>query len=167
MPRQSQIQDMAEVRRWFEEGRTYQWMSDEYERKYNIKRSINSWSMLRHRMGWPTRIVRDDELIPWTVDEKHRYEPVLVALRVEARRRAGKEISPDEATSVQSLKDFLETEDRVIDYDAEKGFQFVRRLPGDEDIVRQPKKRLGEKRVSSRKTSTSRWTRYVPSDSAE
>lgn len=60
----SNIQDEAEVVRWFEEGRTYRWMTEEYERKYNLVVSPSLWGDFRRRKDLPRRIDRDDELRP-------------------------------------------------------------------------------------------------------
>lgn len=58
------IQDESEVIRWFEEGRTYQWMIEEYRRKYDIETVVSMWGNFRRRRGLDRRIVRDDDLIP-------------------------------------------------------------------------------------------------------
>ena len=45
------IQNEQEVIRWFDEGRTYQWMTDEYKRKYGIDVALSMWGNFRRRRG--------------------------------------------------------------------------------------------------------------------
>lgn len=39
----AKIVDEGEVIRWFEEGRTYKWMTEEYLRKYNLEVAPSIW----------------------------------------------------------------------------------------------------------------------------
>ncbi|GAA0967362.1 hypothetical protein [Actinocorallia libanotica] len=137
------IQDESEVIRWFEEGRTYQWMVEEYKRKYNIETVPSLWSNFRRRRGLERRIVRDDELIPWEVKEEHRWLYPIAMLRAEGRRRAGKELKENESTRLASWKKMLEEEGVVVHYDpeTEDGFFYVPRTPEDNDIIRKPKQK--------------------------
>jgi hypothetical protein len=57
----STIQDEDEVIRWFSEGRTYAWMSEEYERRYNITTAASVWADFRRRKGPSRRVVPDTE----------------------------------------------------------------------------------------------------------
>ena len=68
----STIQDEDEVIRWFSEGRTYAWMSEEYERRYNITTTASVWADFRRRKGLSRRVVPDTGLVPWHVEEVHR-----------------------------------------------------------------------------------------------
>lgn len=132
----------TEVKRWYEEGRTYAWMAEEYLRKYNLEISPSAFSNLRASQGWERRITRDDELIPWDVKPEHRWHRYVALLRVEARRRAGRELRPRDAVAVENFLAELAEVDGVIYYDPEtpEGFHVVRREPGDDDIIRRPKK---------------------------
>ncbi|USH45866.1 immunity repressor [Streptomyces phage VieEnRose] len=137
------IQNEQEVIRWFEEGRTYQWMTDEYKRKYNIDVQLSMWGNFRRRRGLDRRIVRDDELIPWHVKREHRWAYPLAMLRAEARRREGKELSEDDKARLASWSAMIEEENAVVHYDpeTEDGFFYVPREPGDTDIIRRPERK--------------------------
>ncbi|MGW3323869.1 hypothetical protein [Streptomyces virginiae] len=134
------IQDESEVIRWFEEGRTYQWMIEEYKRKYDIVTVPSMWGNFRRRRGLDRRIVRDDDLIPWFVQEEHRWAYPLAMLRAEARQRAGKTLSARDASRLASWNEMLSENDAVVHYDpdTEDGFHYIPRQPGDDDIIHRP-----------------------------
>lgn len=140
------IQDEGEVKRWFDEGRTYRWMCDEYLRKYNIEIVQSAFSNIRGRHGWSRRIARDDNLIPWAVKEIHRWRYQLAMLRVEGRLRAGFPIRDEDMVRLVPWKQDLTEGNLVVHYDAdtEEGFFYVPRRPEDTDLIRVP----------SRKTTT-------------
>ncbi|AGM12205.1 immunity repressor [Streptomyces phage Danzina] len=142
------IQDEGEVLRWFEEGRTYDWMVEEYRRKYNIETVPSLWGNFRRRRGLPRRIVRDDDLIPWLIKEEHRWLYPLAMLRVEARLRAGAKVSELELSRVTNWKQMLEEENAVVHYDpdTEDGFFYVPRQPGDDDIIHKPQRKTTPRR---------------------
>ncbi|MBO3103471.1 hypothetical protein [Cellulomonas fengjieae] len=134
------IQDEAEVIRWFEEGRTYAWMSQEYERKYNIETVPSLWGSFRRRKGLARRITRDHHVIPWPVREEHRWNYILALLRMEARRRAGATLSDADAGRLERFRVQLAESGLVVHYDAEtaEGFHCVPRRPGiDQDLIRE------------------------------
>lgn len=139
----TKIQDEAEVIRWFEEGRTYSWMVDEYRRKYNIETVPSLWGNFRRRRGLARRIVRNDDLIPWAVNEEHRWNYAVQMLRSEARRREGKELRPMEELRLEAWSRGLERDGLVVHYDpdTEEGFFYIPREPEDVDIIRYPKKK--------------------------
>jgi hypothetical protein len=133
----------AEVRGWYHQGRTYAWMAQEYNRKYELRVSPAIFSYRRSARGWERRKQkRDDELFPWAVKEEHRWHRLLLMLRLEARsRRFGtEEMKEREVRDLAAFREQLRTEDVVIHYDphTEQGFLLVPRRPGDSDIVRQP-----------------------------
>lgn len=142
------IVDESEVVRWFEEGRTYQWMIDEYKRKYNIDTVSSMWGNFRRRRGLDRRITRDDELIPWFVNLEHRWLYPLAMLRIEARRRDGKELPDSEKTRLKAWKEMLEEEGAVVHYDpdTEEGFFYVPRQEGDEDLIHNPKQKTTQRK---------------------
>lgn len=135
----SKIQDEREVIRWFEEGRTYEWMTAEYLRKYNIETVPSLWGNFRRRRGLVRRITRDDGLIPWSVDPKHRWAYPLQMLRLEARQRAGEPVREADAARHRNFIAKLRDERLVVAYDPTTGFSYVPREPSDHDIVRMPK----------------------------
>src|SRR5699024_6840968 len=85
----SKIVNDREVRNWFERGKPYSWMVEQYRSKYNIETTLSMWGNYRRRNGLPLRMERDAELIPWKVREEHRWAYALQMLRCEARRRRG------------------------------------------------------------------------------
>jgi len=139
----SKIVDESEVRHWFEEGRTYRWMCDEYLRKYYIETVPSMFGNLRRRRGWARRITRDDDLIPWLVSEKHRWRYPLAMLRVEARRRAGREIRDVDLARLAPWKEGLTDGGLVVHYDpaTEEGFFYVPARPEDADLIRMPRRK--------------------------
>ncbi|MEU9126569.1 hypothetical protein AB0D08_00375 [Kitasatospora sp. NPDC048540] len=141
----SKIVDETEVLRWFEEGRTYSWMVEEYRRKYNIETVPSMWGNFRRRRGLDRRLTRDEELIPWAVKAEHRWSFPVIMLRAEARRREGKELTEADAVRLASWLQMLDEENAVVYYDpdTEEGFHYVHREPSDRDIVRQPATKTG------------------------
>ena len=139
---------MAEAIRWLEGGKTYQWCVEEYRRKYGIDTSISMWAALRRRNGIDNRIVRDEALIPWAVEPQHRHSHAVSMLRAEARKRAGKELTPVTADMLKVWLAGLERDNAVVHYDptTEEGWWYVERRAGvDNDLIREPERRTGRK----------------------
>jgi hypothetical protein len=136
----SKIVNESEVIRWFEEGRTYQWMIDEYKRKYQIDTVASMWGNFRRRRGLDPRIVRDTELIPWDIKAEHRWKYPLAMLRLEARVRAGAKLTKDEQARLASWREMLAEEKAVVHYDpeTEDGFFYVPRQEGDDEFIHPP-----------------------------
>jgi hypothetical protein len=142
------IQDEGEVVRWFEEGRTYAWMVEEYRRKYNIETVPSMWGNFRQRKGLDRRITRDDELIPWFVKEEHRWLYPLAMLRVEARRRDGRTLTENDRSRLASWRQMLAEGDAVVHYDpdTEEGFFYIPRQEGDDDLIHKPERKTTTRR---------------------
>lgn len=137
----SKIQDEGEVKRWIEEGKTYAWMVEEYERKYHLQVGQSMFGNFRARRGLERRTVRDDDLIPWEVKREHRYAWPINMLRMEARRRAGHELTGEQAKQVDGWLRGLERDGCVLHYDpdTEQGWWYVPRREGvDKDLIREP-----------------------------
>lgn len=136
----SKIQDEGEVRRWMEEGKTFRWMVEEYLRKYHIETTISMWSNYRRRSGFEARMARDPELVPWKVKEEHQWATPLTMLRLEARRRQGFELRPQDETRLTNWLDAIKLENAVVHYDpdTEEGFFYVPREQEDDDLIRRP-----------------------------
>lgn len=140
MPK-SKIVDETEVIRWFEEGRTYEWMTDTYLEKYHIETSPSMWGNFRRRRGLDRRNVRNDDLIPWHVRSEHRWAYPLAMLRSEARLREGVVLREMESIRLDGFKRGLKQDDLVIHYDpdTDEGFFYVPRREGvDTDLIRKP-----------------------------
>jgi hypothetical protein len=140
----SKIQDESEIIRWFEQGKTYQWMSDEYMRKYGLDVHMTMFSNFRRRRGLDGRKVRDTELIPWKVKAEHRFASAVTHLRQEARRRAGVPLTPDVEQRLNVWIANLKEDGLVVHYDPELEFGFVyvpAREGIDNDLIREPDRR--------------------------
>lgn len=140
------IQDEQEVIRWFQEGRTYKWMIEEYKRKYHIDTVPSMWGNFRRRRGLDRRIVRNDNLIPWAVKEEHRWAYPLSMLRTEARRREG-QASEGDVARLDAWLEMLKSEDAVVHYDpdTEEGFHYIPRQSGDEDLIHEPPRKTTQR----------------------
>ncbi|MFD6636782.1 hypothetical protein ACFWDN_13305 [Micromonospora chalcea] len=137
----SKIQNEGEVIRWFEEGKTYQWMVDEYKRKYNIDVVPSTFGNFRRRRGLDRRVTRNEELMPWFVQEQHRWLFPAQMLRAEARRREGKELKPEEERRLDNFVKRLKDEKLVVHYDGDtdEGWFYVPARPDvDIDLIRRP-----------------------------
>lgn len=144
----SKVQDMKEALRWLEEGRTYDWIVQEYRRKYAIETTISMWAAIRRRHGIESRIVRDEALIPWAVSKEHRHAHAVSMLRAEARKRAGKTLTPTMADMLATWLRGLEADGTVVHYDPEttEGWWYVPRREGvDTDLVRVPDRATGRR----------------------
>lgn len=143
------IQDEAEVVRWFEEGRTYDWMVEEYLRKYGIETAPSMWGNFRRRKGLDKRLVRNDDLIPWAIKEEHRWRNPVLMLRAVARQREGKTLDPNTERALKSWLRSMEENDAVVHYDpdTEDGFFYVPRRPEiDKDLIREPERKTTTRR---------------------
>lgn len=138
----SKMQDVAEFRRWYAEGREYRWMVDQYKEKYGLSVTPAMFSNWRARLGLKPRVaVRDETLIPWDVRLEHSWLSPMRMLRAEIRRRGGLELTPEQAARLDVWKGLLEGQDLVVHYsrDTEQGFFYVPRRDGvDDDIIRNP-----------------------------
>jgi hypothetical protein len=106
------------------------------------------WAALRRRNGIDTRIVRDDELIPWAVRVEHRHSHAVSMLRAEARRRAGKALTANMETMLAGWLGGLAKDDTVVHYDpdTEEGWWYVSRRAGiDTDLIRVPDRKTGRR----------------------
>ncbi|WP_026923124.1 hypothetical protein [Glycomyces arizonensis] len=140
----SKIVNEQEVIRWFEEGRTYQWMVTEYKRKYNIDTVPSLWGNFRRRRGLERRTLRDDTMLPWGMKDEHRWLFPAQMLRAEARRRAGKQLRPDEEKRIDNFINRLKRDGLVVHYDIDtkEGFFYVPAREGiDTDLIREPERK--------------------------
>jgi hypothetical protein len=143
----TKVVDAAEAERWIGEGKTYPWIVKAYREKYGVDTSVSMWSSWSRRRGFPQRVVRNKDLIPWNIKAEHANKYLLVMLRAEARRRAGIESTTHNAVAGASFVNRLEQENLVVAYDpcTEEGFYLTPRLPEDNDIIRRPPPELAHK----------------------
>lgn len=148
----SKIVDDDEVKRWFEEGKTYAWMIEEYKRKYNIETSTSMWGNYRARHGLNRRVAWDQDLIPWAIELRHRYSYPILMLRKEARRRAGFEATEEQNHQIDAWLAGMEESGAVLHYDpdTEEGWFYVPRREGiDKDIIREPRRKTGKRKSTA------------------
>lgn len=146
------IVDEGEVIRWFEEGRTYAWMAEQYREKYNIDTVPSMWGNFRRRHGLDRRLERNDDLIPWAVEKQHRWAYPLMMLRTEGRRRAGLPIADSMTGRLDRWLAQMETDNTVVHYDpeTEEGFFYVKRRPkSDPDLIRTPPRKTTQRGKSA------------------
>jgi hypothetical protein len=150
------IQDVQEMLRWFDEGRTPTWMSAEHERKYGVRVSPEAFINRHRRMGHErTLSIRHERLLPWKIAPEHRGLFAATMLRAYGRRKAGKPLSSRLDAQLDAFLRRLEDGDLVVHYDAssEDGFALVPRRVGlDGGLIREPYVR----RPTSEKSATAR-----------
>ncbi|MEV0437799.1 hypothetical protein AB0I84_00715 [Streptomyces spectabilis] len=141
------IVDEDEVIQWFFEGKTYAWMIETYKEKYNTETTKAMWSTFRRRKKLPRRNVRNAELIPWKVEEEHRYEYPVMMLRAEGRRRAGKKLTETDEKRLTSWKKELRAKGLVVHYDPETpdGWFLIPRTEDDDELIHPPAVATGRK----------------------
>lgn len=146
----SKLVNRDEFIAWYEEGKTYSWIIDEYARKYGVEVGHGTISNWRQQLGLDKRAVRDPGLIPWAVKREHRYNHLLQMLRAEARRRAGEPIPDERLRKLESWLRNLKEKDAVVHYDpdTDQGWWLVPRRPGvDEDLIRNPEQATRQRGV--------------------
>ncbi|WNV90325.1 hypothetical protein [Umezawaea sp. Da 62-37] len=136
----SKIQSEQEVLDWLADGKTYQWMVEEYRRKYHIETTISMWSNFRKRRGLETRIARDADLVPWKVKDEHQWSTPLTMLRLLARCRGDFALRDVDQTRLDNWLHELKLSNAVVHYDpdTEAGFFYVPREEGDSEFIRPP-----------------------------
>ncbi|MGA5019237.1 hypothetical protein ACPCAA_17695 [Streptomyces griseoincarnatus] len=141
------IQNESEVIRWFEEGRTYEWMQQTYREKYNIETTVPMWAAFRRRKGLDRRNLRADNLLPWKVKAEHRHLYPAIMLRCEARLRAGRELNERDTKRLANWKTMLDEDKLVVHYDPDttEGFFYIPREERDTDLIREPQVATGNK----------------------
>lgn len=130
-----------EFDRWWNEGKSYQWIVDEYQRKYDIEITPSTIGNWRARRGLERRQQTDLSLLPWKIERQHRYKHAPAMLRAEGRRRAGMPLSELQTALLNNWLRFMADEDCVVHYDpeTEEGFFYVPRRKGvDTDLIRKP-----------------------------
>jgi hypothetical protein len=146
----AKLQNTDEFTRWWNEGKTYDWIVAEYERKYHLVITPSAIGNWRSRLGLPRRQQRNVNLVPWAVKREHRYRHALAMLRAEGRRRSG-EVLPDLAAErLARWTAFLAETNAVVHYDpdTEDGFFYVPRRPEvDTDLVREPERNSRERGI--------------------
>jgi len=164
-----QIQDVQEMLRWFEEGRTPTWMAQEHERKYGIRLTPEAFINRHRRMGHErTLSIRHETLLPWKINQEHAGLFAATMLRAEGRRRNGQQLSSRLESQLNAFLGRLEDGDLVVHYDpdTEDGFALVPRRPGvDLDLIREPGGSGGRRRNVGKVTSRRRVTANIRSAS--
>lgn len=137
------VESEDEVVRWYNDGRTFRWMTEEHERKYGRKPSIAAFQSVIRRRGLPPRSLRENPLIPWRVRREHQRKWTHTQLRNENRRRNGLHVNSSALTDLERWKIALDKAGAVVDYrrDTEEGYFLVPRRDGiDRDLIREPER---------------------------
>lgn len=135
------VESEDEVVRWYNDGRTFRWMTEEHERKYGRKPSVAAFQSVIRRRGLPPRSLRENPLIPWRVRREHQRKWTHTQLRNENRRRNGLHVNSSALTDLERWKIALDKAGAVVDYrrDTEEGYFLVPRRDGlDKDLIREP-----------------------------
>lgn len=136
--------DEEQVFGWITLGRSDEWITQEYERLYNLRPTPTTLADARHRWWSAAPYERRASLVPWDVRGEHRWSYALLMLGLEERRRAGGDASLTERdrARLEAWLDWMRARDVVLDYDptSEAGLRCVPRRPGlDFDILRDPR----------------------------
>lgn len=140
-----QVESEEEVVRWYMEGKSFRWMTEEHDRKYGRKPSVAAFQSIVRRRGLPPRSLRGNPLIPWNVRREHQRKWTHTQLRNENRRRNGLPVNEASLTELERWKLALEKAGAVVDYrrDTEEGYFLVPRRDGvDTDLIRTPDEAL-------------------------
>lgn len=134
------VRDVDEAVRWIHEGRSLDWVRQEYERHYNLQTTAGMWELFVRTHVARGRTVRT-ALVPWDVREHHQWSPHLAMLRVEEWSRTGHWVPPSDMTRHTAWRQSLDATGLVVDYDptSDEGFVLVPRRTGvDTDVIRDP-----------------------------
>lgn len=127
------------LQKYIERGMTHQQIADLITKESGVPVARSTVSAALSRAGLTTR-VRYDEVIPWKrIKTEHNHHYALTMLRLEARLRAGQELTEDQQKRLDSWKQRLADEDAVVVYlpNTDEGFFYVRRKPSDgQSLVR-------------------------------
>ena len=143
IPRMKQIvPDPTQMRRYLEQGLSQAGIVDKYEEDTGIRVSRSAIAMAIGRYGLKSSRPRPryTDTVPWHVLPEHRNHNDARMLRLEGRRREGLPLSEKELRWLEQFIDLLRERNAVIDYNpkTKKGFWWVPREEGDDDIVRRP-----------------------------
>lgn len=129
-----------ELVRLLEEGKSPSEISRWYLETKKLDIAPGTISVFKHRRGvGHAHHERNRDLIPWVLLPQHRPRYPAKMLRLEARRRAGKELTPENQTRLDAWLEQRQMTDTVVHYDPEtdQGFWYVARRPGvDDDLIR-------------------------------
>lgn len=110
-----------------------EWLVDSGE---VVSRQAISMAIQRYGLEVSNPKPRYDNLLPWKVREEHIHHYDARMLRLEGRRRAGVELSDENARRLANWKQQLEESNAVVAYDDTfpEGFVWVERRDGEELI---------------------------------
>lgn len=135
--------DKTQMRRYLDAGLNSTQIAEQYEQDTGIKVSPSTIRMAISRFGLKSArpLDRYTNMIPWELNPEHRMHADARLLRLEGRRRQGKDISDRDLTWLSGWLTKLDEEQAVIVYRPEtpEGFWWVKRTDEDDDIVRRPK----------------------------
>lgn len=135
--------DKTTMKKYLERGLTQHQIVDEWEKDsgYRVSRSTIGMAIARYDLESARPRRRYEQMLPWTVHQRHVMAYDARMLRLEGRRREGLPISQQDLTRLQGWIEALRDSDAVIHYEPERveGFVWVRRRPEDGDeLIRRP-----------------------------
>lgn len=129
------------LQKYVERGMTHQQIADLITKESGVPVARSTVSAALSRAGLTNR-VRYDEVIPWKpIKSEHNHHYALTMLRLEARKRAGLELTEEQERRLSSWKQRLDDENALVVYlpDTDEGFFYVRRKPTDgASLIRYP-----------------------------
>lgn len=129
------------LQRMVEQGMTHQQIADKISKDTGHRVGRSAVSAALSRAGLTDR-KRYTDTIPWRVKLAHQNNATIWMLRIGHRMANGGRVSASELERFTAWKAKLDAADAVITYlpDTEEGFYWVRRQPGDHELIRPPKK---------------------------
>ena len=132
----------SELMKFLNRGDTYEQIAEHLQRQ-GIDVTPQAVSVAISRAGLADRRPTYTEWIPWKVNAEHIKTYPALMLRAYARYLAsGKDwesLRPDQRNRLRNWLAMLEEENRVVNYNPDRGFYLVPRRPG-EEVIRQPGK---------------------------
>lgn len=139
MPAERILPDVSTLQRMIHSGMTQQDIADAVFRDTGVRVTRAAVSAALARAGLATYRKRHHELIPWRVRVEHNKEYPLRMLRLEARRRKGEALPPEEERKLNSWLQLMDDNKAVVHYDPRGGFYYTNPRKGvDTDLIRVP-----------------------------
>lgn len=130
------VPDRLELKRLLDKGLTQR----EIAEMYGVSRSAIGMAKMTYGLEAGKKRERYMDMIPWKVRPEHRMHWDARMLRLEARRRAGQDLTDGQLRWLQGWRDDLEAANAVVMYNprSEAGFHWVTKRDTDDDILRRP-----------------------------
>lgn len=145
MPAERILPDVHELKRLLDSGMTQQDIADKVFRETGVRVTRAAVSAALARAGLSSYRKRHSELIPWRVRVEHNKEYPVRMLRLEARRRKGEPVSPEEERKLDAWLRLLRDNQAVVFYHPKVGFRYTDPRPDiDTDLIYVPDEMVSE-----------------------